>query len=67
MSRRVAIPAIQGVQDPAVVQILSAMKERIERSGGERVRMAKIAVIGGAATTNDIINKLNEIIGRVNE
>ena len=66
MSRRVAIPSVEGVQDPKTARILAAMKERIERSGRERVGMVLLGELGPAATTNDIINKINEIVQRMN-
>jgi hypothetical protein len=58
-----SIPDVQGIE-PVVARILQPMRELLHRltgrSGGQ------IARLNGTATTQEIQNKLNEVIDRMN-
>lgn len=65
MSKKPAIPGMQGVTDPVVARILHPMKENIESLTG--LREGVIAKL--SPTTTDlptIVAKINEIIARLN-
>ena len=60
---RPAIPAIP-TSDPGLFDVLSSMKEQIETVRG--VRNGAIELLPVDASARDVIDKVNEIINRVN-
>lgn len=58
-----AIPAIP-VGDPPLFDVLSAMKEEIETVRG--IRVPPLVPLNDDASLGDVIDKINEIIARVN-
>lgn len=62
--KKPSIPALQGVKDPALMRVLTPMKENIELLTG--VRQGTLQKLPENADTTAIINKINEIIERVN-
>lgn len=65
MNIRPTIPAIEGVQDAQVKRILQPMKAILESIGGDAVHKKDIVKLGAAATLAGVINKVNEIIDRL--
>lgn len=63
--KKPAIPPIN-IPDRNLMTILGAMKENIEIITGSRPKVPAIAQLSSSASTNDIINKINEIITRLN-
>lgn len=63
MSRKLpAIPDVQLVQDPAALQVLSALKESIEQLTARRG--APIAKLGPTSSLAQVIVKINEILDK---
>lgn len=65
MTIKASIPAVEGVQDQQAVRILSSLKLVLETITGRRVNVAPISKLGPDATTAGIINKVNELIDRL--
>jgi len=63
MSRRSPIPSIPLGLDPA--GLLAALKENVEVITGRRRGMPPIEQLDTAATTAEIIDKVNEILTRL--
>lgn len=59
------IPEIQGVKDPKVAEILTAMKDAIERMSGSAPTKKAIVPLGAGAVLAGVINKLNEVIAQL--
>lgn len=62
--KKPAIPAVQGVRDPAVIRLLTPIKENIELMTG--VREGTIQQLSSDADLATVISKINEIIGKLN-
>lgn len=62
--KKPAIPAVQGVQDPAVIRLLAPIKENIELMTG--VREGTIQQLSSDADLATVISKINEIIRKLN-
>lgn len=62
--KKPSIPAVAGVNDPAVAALLRPMKENIELMNG--VRGGQISSLPTGAALADVIAKINEIIGKLN-
>lgn len=60
-----AIPEIEGVEDTKVVSILTPMKLLLEMITGRTPTRKKIVKLGANATAGGQINKINEIIDRL--
>ena len=60
MDIRQQIPEIQGVQDPKVKTILTAIRSIINNMSGRSTK--QIQKLGADATLAGVINKVNEII-----
>jgi hypothetical protein len=67
MNVRPQIPAIQGVKDPQVAGILGAMKSIIDRVTGRTPNTPQIATLGQDAGLTGVINKVNEIVNRLQD
>ena len=65
MSVRAQIPAIEGVQDAAVIKVLTPMKAILEQTTGRLPNTDPIVTLGANATLAGVINKINEIINRL--
>jgi hypothetical protein len=61
--KKPGIPAVPN-SDPATYNLLASLKETVEIMTG--VRGGKIVALGSSATTTQIINKINEIITKLN-
>ena len=59
------IPAIEGVQDPAVVKILTPIKQILDDMAGHSPERARITKLGGDPTLAGVVSKINEIIDRL--
>jgi hypothetical protein len=61
------IPEIQGVADQKVADILSAMKDAIERLSGSGNAPGKkpIKKLGAGATLAGVVNKVNELLDQM--
>lgn len=55
-------PSIPSPSDPSFNE---AVKETLEIITGRRPNVAKLAKLEGAASTSDIINKINELLDRI--
>ena len=62
--KKPGIPTIPPGKDPDTYNVLSTIKETVEILTG--VRGGKISTLSSAATTAQIIAKINEIINRLN-
>lgn len=62
--KKPSIPAVSGVQDPAVARLLQPIKENIEVMTG--VRGGVLSSLPTNASSSEIISKINEIIGKLN-
>lgn len=63
MSRKTpSIPATNGISEP-IVKVLEPIKQNIEFANGTRA--TKIARLGLTSTLSDVINKVNDIIDRM--
>ena len=67
MSTRPQIDDPQGVQDPRATSILRTMKTIIDAVTGRKQSQGPITTLGPNATLPGVINKVNEIIGRLNQ
>lgn len=65
MTIRQQIPDAQGVQDPTVARILQPMKTIIDAATGRQPTLKPIVTLGANATLSGVINKLNEVINRL--
>lgn len=65
MSLRPQIPDPVGVQDQRAVSILSTMKTIIDAITGRARSQQVIKTLGPTATLSGVINKVNEIINRL--
>lgn len=65
MSIRNQIPAVEGIKDDSVVKILTPMKSMLESMTGRLPNNAPIKTLGANATLAGCINKINEIINRL--
>lgn len=63
--RKPGIPSV-ALQDQSLNTVVNALKENIEIMNGSRIGVGEIRTLDAAATTSDIINKVNEIIRRLN-
>lgn len=63
MKFKPAIPALDGVTDHGIRKVLAPLKECLEHLLGRRG--TKIAKLGPTPTTGDIVNKINEIIDKL--
>lgn len=52
-------------RDTTIRPTLESIKENIEIITGRRTNLSPIAPLSSTATTTDIINKLNEILDRL--
>jgi hypothetical protein len=62
--KKPAIPALLGVKDPALMRILTPVKENIELLTG--VRGGTIEELPEKSSLSSTISKINEISGRLN-
>jgi hypothetical protein len=62
-SKKPSIPSLDGIPDGGVRKILSPLKDIIEQLLGRRG--GKIQHLGPTPATGDIVNKINEIIDRL--
>ena len=60
---RSTIPTVEGVRDEPTSKILSSVKSIIESITGRN--QAQIKTLGADATLSGVINKVNEIIERL--
>jgi hypothetical protein len=67
MSQGIMIPSVQGVQDPQVARLLTAMKAAIETHTGHNIRKPRIQKLGATADLAGVINKINEIVARLED
>lgn len=65
MAIRPQIPVIEGVQDDRVTTILGPMKMIVEMITGRTPNRPNIKTLGPDATLAGVINKVNEIINRL--
>ena len=65
MSNRTQIDDPQGVQDQKATSVLRAMKSIIDAITGRKQGTAPITTLGPNATLPGVINKVNEIINRL--
>lgn len=62
--KKPAIPAVSGVQDNQVAALLRPMKENLEILTGQRG--GSLTSLDSSATLSQVIDKLNEVIDRLN-
>lgn len=67
MRARPQIPAIENVQDNQVTRILVPVKLILERMTGRAASANPIKTLGPDATLAGVINKVNEIIARLQD
>jgi hypothetical protein len=67
VSVRPQIPEIEGVKDPALVKLLSPFKAILEIITGRAPNRPQLKKLGPDATLAGTINKVNEIITRLQE
>lgn len=65
-SRTSAIPSPQRVADTESRRVLSALKETVESLKGRRPNQRPIDRLPDGATTQAIIDTINEIVDRIN-
>ena len=65
MSIRNQIPAIEGIKDDSVTKILTPMKSIIESMTARLPNNAPIKTLGANANLAGCIDKINEIINRI--
>lgn len=63
--KKPAIPIVN-TGERSVILALSAIRENIELLTGMRPGISEISPLGNAASTTDIISKINEIVTRLN-
>lgn len=59
------IPAVEGIKDPQVTRILSPMKTLLEMLVGHTPNKKNIVKLGANANLAGVIDKVNEIIDRM--
>jgi hypothetical protein len=59
------IPAIEGVQDQAVVRILTPIKQILDDMSGHSPKRGRIVKLGANANLAGLIDKVNEVIDRL--
>jgi hypothetical protein len=65
--RKPGIPAVNLTRlDQPTAQLLLALKENVELLTGARPNVSPIPVLAPDATTEQIIDKINEIVSRLN-
>lgn len=57
------IPTLDGVADQATRTVLDALKQNVEHMTGRRA--SRITALPPGATLGNVINKLNEVIDRL--
>lgn len=67
MSVRTQIPAVEGVKDNRVTTILNALKTVVETITGRTPHRPQIKSLGPDATLDGVINKVNEVIARLQD
>lgn len=67
MSIRPQFPAIEGIKDTRVGIILAALKSSLEAITGRTPNRPQLKLLGDDATLGGVINKVNEIINRLQE
>lgn len=65
MAKKPGIPVVN-VEDRSVTAALSAIKENIELITGARAGSSEISTLATNADTATIVNKINEIISKLN-
>jgi len=65
MSLRPQIPEIEGVKDQAAIKVLGPIKTILEMITGRTPNRPNIKKLGPDATLAGVINKVNEIIERL--
>lgn len=64
---RHSIPAIEGLQDPRAAAILSVMKATLDDLRGASAQNGPVVKLGPNAAFSGVINKINELIDRVQD
>lgn len=67
MAIRPQIPAIEGVADPQVASILAALKSGFDKITGRTPNAPQISFLGPNSALGGVINKVNELIGRLQD
>ena len=67
MSIKRQIPEIEGIQDKKATDVLRAQKAIIEGVTGRLPGVLPIVTLGASATLSGVINKVNEIIKRLQD
>ena len=67
MSARTPIPAPNGVADPIAKRVLESLKRIVEQIAGISPDRKPIQKLGPGASLSGVINKVNEIIERLQE
>lgn len=67
MSIKNQIPDIQGLVDPKAAEILRSVKTIIDTATGRGLSKKPIVKLGPDATLAGVINKVNEVIKRLQE
>ena len=65
MSLRPQIPEIEGVKDQAAIKVLGPIKSILEMITGRTPNRPQIKKLGPDATLAGVINKVNELIDRL--
>lgn len=65
MAKKPGIPSVS-LQDQSLNTVVNALKENIEIITGSRIGVGEIRSLGAPATNEQIVSKINEIIGRLN-
>lgn len=65
MSVRPQIPEIEGIKDAAAIKVLGPIKTILEMITGRTPNRPQIKKLGPDATLAGVINKVNEIIERL--
>lgn len=65
MAKKPGIPAIASTE-PNLASVLLALKENVEIITGARPKVGTISQLASTASLTDVINKVNEIIIRLN-
>ena len=61
--KKPAIPSLSKLADPSQAKFNAAVKERLELLSGERG--TKLAILPAGATLDEVIAKINELIGQM--
>lgn len=64
---KASIPATMGIADRQTRDVLDPLKAIVDEITGQNPRKPKIARLGPTATLPGVINKINEIIDRLQE